>query len=61
MKTTILIAIALVLLGSNQDKSKADNYEVINDSYEDMKESDGLGCNQLVILIQGRPTFIRRI
>jgi len=36
MKTTILIAIALVLF-SNQDQSKADNYEVIN-TLEDMKE-----------------------
>ena len=36
MKTTILIAIALVLF-SNQDQSKADNYEVIN-TREDMKE-----------------------
>jgi hypothetical protein len=37
MKTTILIAIALVLFSSNQDQSKADNYEVIN-TLEDMKE-----------------------
>jgi hypothetical protein len=37
MKTTILIALALVLFSSNQDQSKADNYEVIN-TLEDMKE-----------------------
>jgi hypothetical protein len=37
MKTTILIAIAMVLFSSNQDQSKADNYEVIN-TLEDMKE-----------------------
>tara|TARA_R100000951_G_scaffold96655_2_gene85991 strand:+ start:850 stop:1059 length:210 start_codon:yes stop_codon:yes gene_type:complete len=37
MKTTILIAIALVLFSSNQDQSKSDNYEVIN-TLEDMKE-----------------------
>ena len=36
MKTTILIALVLVLF-SNQDQSKADNYEVIN-TLEDMKE-----------------------
>tara|TARA_R110000782_G_C14745765_1_gene406617 strand:+ start:379 stop:588 length:210 start_codon:yes stop_codon:yes gene_type:complete len=37
MKTTILIAIALVVFSSNQDQSKADDYEVIN-TLEDMKE-----------------------
>jgi hypothetical protein len=37
MKTTILIALVLVLFSSNQDQSKADNYEVIN-TLEDMKE-----------------------
>jgi hypothetical protein len=37
MKTTILIAIALVLFSSNQDQSKADDYEVIS-TLEDMKE-----------------------
>jgi len=36
MKTTILIALVLVLF-SNQNQSKADNYEVIN-TLEDMKE-----------------------
>ena len=37
MKTTILISLVLVLFSSNQDQSKADNYEVIN-TLEDMKE-----------------------
>jgi len=37
MKTTILIALVLVLFSSNQDQSKADDYEVIN-TLEDMKE-----------------------